>query len=356
MKRVKMAPNVGLFAGHTWIRKRVMGLANRAPTGDELNQMRALVEAPMKQGALGFSTGLEYTPANFSKPEEVVALAKVAAGYGGVYVTHMRDEGPGLLASVEETLRVGREARMPVQINHHKATGASQFGWTERSLALIDQAFKDALEVAHDVYPYTAHSTYSDLMPPGWALADGPKAFSERVRDPATRARLAQEMRVIFPHQAGLGPDSIQVREMTGHPELQGRTIGDYLKGRKRPLTLEAAVEALIDLQLEGGFIGIFHAMDEADVKRIVRHPLAMFETDGDLVEPGEGFPHPRSYGSFPRILARYVREQKTLTLEAAIQKMTSMPARYRGRQAHRREAGRLPAAPADPRLKVAVA
>ena len=329
MRRVKMAPNVGLFAGHTWIRKRVMGLANRAPTADELEQMRVLVDTSMKQGALGFSTGLEYTPANFSKPEEVIALAKVAAPYGGIYVTHMRDEGPGLLTSVEETLRVGREAGMPVQINHHKATGAAQFGWTERSLALIDQATKEGLEVAHDVYPYTAYSTYSDLMFPGWALADGAKSFAERVSDPKTRAKLVSEMRVIFPQQAGTGPDSIQVREMAGHPELQGRTLADYLKDRRRPLSVEAAVDALIELQIQGGFIGIFHAMDEADVKRIMRHPLSMFETDGDLVEPSAGFPHPRSYGSFPRVLARYVREQKLLTLEAAVAKMTSMPARF---------------------------
>ena len=327
--RVRIAPNVGLFAGHTWIRKRVMGLANRAPTATELAWMRALVDSAMIQGALGLSTGLEYVPATYASVDEVAALAHVAARYGGIYVTHLRDEGVDVLDAIHETLDVGRRARIPVQVNHIKVTGAAQWGLSTRILALLDSARAAGLEVAVDVYPYTAYSTYSDLMFPPWALADGPEAFARRVADASTRERLVREMRIRFPQQAGAGPSSIQFREVAFDSSLAGKTLEDYLVARGRPATVEAGVEALIALQLKGGFIGIFHGMDEGDVERFLRHPGTMVETDGDLVTMGRGFPHPRSYGSFPRVLARYVRERQLLTLEAAVQRMTSLPAQW---------------------------
>ncbi|MEZ4415940.1 MAG: amidohydrolase family protein [Gemmatimonadota bacterium] len=327
--RVQMAPNVGLFAGHTWIRKRVMGLADRAPSSRELEWMRALVDSSMQQGALGLSTGLEYVPAAYADADEIVALAEVAAPFGGVYVTHMRDEGAGVMESVRQTLDVGRQAGIPVQINHLKVTGAAQWGWSERILALLDSASQAGTEVAFDMYPFAAYSTYSDLMFPAWALADGPDAFARRVADPATRARLVREMLDLFPRQTGPGPGTIQFREVTGRPELTGRTLADFLADRGRPPTVPEAVDALIELQLEGGFIGIFFGMDEADIDRFMRHLGAMFETDGDLVEPGVGYPHPRSYGSLPRVLGHYVRERGVLSLEEAVHRMTEMPAAW---------------------------
>ncbi len=336
--RVRMAPNIGLFAGHTWARERVMGLENRAPTASELAWMRALVDSTMQQGALGLSTGLEYVPAAYAELEEVVALAEVAATYGGIYVTHMRDEGVRVMEAVRESLEVGRRAGIPVQINHHKVTGADQWGGTDRTLALLDSAAAAGQEVVHDVYPYTAFSTYSDLLFPAWALADGADAFSARVADPATRARLVSEMRTIYGQQTGPGPESVQFRTLDGREDMTGRTLADYLIDAGRPTTLDETIEALIELQVEGGFIGIFHGMDEADVIRIMQHPTAMFETDGDLVQPGVGFPHPRTYGSFPRILGRYVRELEALTLEEAVRKMTSAPADWLGQS----ERGRL--------------
>jgi N-acyl-D-amino-acid deacylase len=344
--RVRMAPNVGLFAGHTWTRKQIMGLANRAPSSDELARMRDVVGVTMaKGGALGLATGLEYVPASFASVDEVVALAKATAPYGGSYVTHMKDEGPGLLDSVRDAIRVGREAGVPVLINHHKATGAAQFGSTTQSIALIDAANAAGQRVAHDLYPYTAFSTYSDLMFPAWALADGKEAFAKRVADPATRAKLVTEMLRIFPQQAGATPASIQLRDVDFDPSLTGRTLEDYLKARGRGTTIADGVEGLIELQMRGGFIGIFHAMDEADVEQVMRHPASMFETDGDQVEFGKGYPHPRSLGSFPRILGRYVRERRVLTLEQAVKKMTSQAADWWG-QADR---GRLtPGALAD--------
>jgi len=193
-----VAPNVGFFAGHSWARKEVMGLENRPPTPDELERMKALVARSMEQGALGLSTGLLYVPANFAETEEVIELAKVAAAYGGIYVTHMRNEASGLLESVAEVIRIAEEARIPAQINHHKATGAGQWGWSERTLAMIDSANAAGLRITHDLYPYTASSTGSSILFPQWALAGGPEAFARRVADPATRARIEEEMRRIF--------------------------------------------------------------------------------------------------------------------------------------------------------------
>lgn len=328
---VHMAPNVGLFAGHTWIRKRVMQLANRAPTAAELLWMEALVDSAMRDGALGLSTGLEYVPATYATTDEVVALARVAARYGGIYVTHMRDEGAGVMESLHETLEVGRRARIPVQINHLKVTGAAQWGWSDRILTLLDSARAAGQQVAWDIYPYTAYSTYSDLMFPAWALADGPAAFAKRVANAETRARLVREMRVLFPQQTGTGPESIQFREVAHDSTLAGQTLADYLVARQRPTTIDAAFDALIELQLAGGFIGIFHGMSERDVMRFLRHPATMLETDGDLVMPGRGHPHPRSYGSFPRLLERYVRDSAVLTLESAVQRMTTFPAQWLG-------------------------
>lgn len=328
---LRSAPNVGFFAGHNWIRTRVLGLADRAPTAAELAHMTALVDSSMAEGALGLSTGLEYVPAAYSAPEEVVALARAAARGGGIFVTHMRDEGPGVLRSVHETLRVAREAGIPAQISHHKVSGARQFGWSARTLAAVDSARAAGLDVTLDVYPYTAFSTVSDVLLPAWALAGGAEAFARRAADPATRARIEREAERIFPEQAGAGPASVQFREVPAAPAFAGRTLADYVRSLGRAPTVANGVRAVVDLQRRGGFVAIYHAMDEADVERILRHPWAMVDSDGDLVGLGVGWPHPRSYGAFPRVLARYVRERRVLTLEQAVRKMTELPARRVG-------------------------
>ena len=327
MDSLHMTVNVGFFAGHNWARKQVMGLENRAPTQQELERMKEMVKQSMQDGALGLADGLEYIPAFYSSTEEVIELAKVAASYGGIYVTHMRDEGPGLLESVEETIRIAREAHIPTQINHHKAVGADQFGWSKKTLAMIDSARASGLDIKHDLYPYTAFATGSGILFPQWSRAGGPKAFAERLADPNTRARIEKEVRTIFLEQIGEDLQNVQFRTVRSNSSYNGRTLADYVADKGQPATLDAGVQALIDLQLAGGFSGIFYGMDEDDVKRIMRHPWAMFCTDGDPIRYGLGFPHPRSYGAFPRVLARYVREQKVLSLEEAIKKMTSMPA-----------------------------
>jgi N-acyl-D-aspartate/D-glutamate deacylase len=330
---LKVAPNIGFFAGHSWVRRQVLGLENRAPTPPELERMKSLVEQSMKQGALGLSTGLLYVPAFYAKTEEVIELAKVAARHGGIYVTHMRDEGPGLIRSVEETIRIARDARIPAQINHHKAVGAAQFGWSRRTLTMIDAARAEGLDVKHDLYPYTASSTGSSILFPQWSLAGGAKAFADRIADPKMRSQIETEMRSIFRERAGQNLASIQFRVVRSAPQYNGKTLADMVRDRKLPDTIESGIKVVIELQLAGGFSAIYHSMDEEDVKRIMQHPWAMIETDGDPVGYGEGFPHPRSYGAFPRVLARYVRELKVLTLEDAIKKMTSAPAEQIGQR-----------------------
>jgi len=339
MSELKVAPNIGFFAGHSWARTKVIGLENRAPTAGELEQMKALVEASMRAGALGLSTGLVYVPANYAKTEEVIELAKVAARHGGIYVSHMRDEAAGLLDSVAEVIRIAREARIPGQVQHHKAVGKPQWGWSVKSLAMIDAARKEGLDVTLDMYPYTASSTGSSVLFPQWSLAGGRGAFATRAKDPATRAKLEADMKRIFTVERG-GADlaNIQFRTLPSDRRYDGRTLADLAKDRGLPDTIDTGIQLAIELQLQGGFSAIYHSMDEQDVVRIMRHPLTMFDTDGDPVGYGVGHPHPRSYGTFPRVLGRYVRELKVLTLEEAIKRMTSMSADQIGQ----RERGRV--------------
>jgi N-acyl-D-aspartate/D-glutamate deacylase len=326
MDSLRTALNIGFFAGHSWARKEVLGLANRGPTPAELARMKSLVDQAMRDGALGLSTGLLYVPANYATTEEVIELAKVAASHGGIYVTHMRDEARGLLESVREAIRIGTEAGLPVQINHHKAAGAGQFGWSAVTLAMIDSARARGLDVKHDLYPYAAGSTGSSVLFPQWALAGGPDSLRARVSDGAVRSRLETEM-VDRMRQDWAGEDlsRIQFRELFSDHRYDGKTLADLARDRGLPVSAVSGVQLAIELQLKGGFTAIYHMMDEADVVRIIRHPQAMFETDGDPIGFGQGFPHPRSYGAFPRVLARYVRELKVITLEEAVRRMTSL-------------------------------
>lgn len=325
---LEIAPNIGFFAGHNWTRKEVLGLENRAPDSDELQAMRDLVDQSMRQGALGFSTGLLYVPGHYAETEEIIELAKVAARHGGIYVTHMRNEATGLLDSVNETIRIAEEANIPAHINHHKAAGMTQWGWSEQSLALIDEARERGVDITHDLYPYTASATRSAVLFPQWVLAGGPEAFAARVTDPEQLPQIREEMREIFTRDRTGGDLSrIQFRVLPSDPSYNGKRLSDLAADRGLPNTLDTGIDLAIELQLEGGFSVIFHAMDEADVIRIMQHPEARIETDGDPVSYGDGFPHPRSYGAFPRVLARYVRELGVLTLEEAVRKMTSMSA-----------------------------
>ena len=323
-----IAPNVAFFTGHSFARKQVLGMANRPPNPQELARMQSIIAEGMKDGAVGMSTGLVYVPANYADTEEIIALAKVAACYGGIYVSHMRDEGHGVVDSVKEVIRIARAAGLPGQINHHKTMGAGQWGWSERTLALIDEARSEGLDITHDLYPYAASSSTSAVMFPAWALAGGPEEFRKRVENEKARARIERDMmHILMVQRIGTELERLQFRAVSAFPEYNGRTLADLAADRGLIGTPEDAIQLLIELQLGGGFTAIYHVMDEEDIVRILQHPLAMIETDGDSVGFGEGFPHPRSYGAFPRVLARYVREQKIITLEDAVRRMTSLAA-----------------------------
>ncbi len=323
-----MSPNMGYFAGHSWIRKQVMGKENRAPSKAELDSMRYYVAETMKQGAIGFSTGLEYVPGNYADEAEIVELAKIASKYNGTYFTHMRNEGSGLLTSIRESINIGKKANIPVQINHLKATGQTQWGWAKKALALIDSAQQAGIDVSHDIYPYTAFSTISSILIPQWAMAGGQEGLRKRLADKATSQKIKQEMAELFKRDAG-GEDltKIQFRNFKQNPAFSGKTMADYATHLGLPLTLETGIDLILDLELKGGFIGIFHAMSEQDIDHFLQHPNTMIDSDGDLLNFGEGHPHPRCYGAFPKVLGHFVRDKKIITLEKAIHKMSYLPA-----------------------------
>jgi uncharacterized protein (DUF885 family)/N-acyl-D-aspartate/D-glutamate deacylase len=330
---LEMAPNIAYFAGFNWTRKTVMGLDNRPPTDAELDQMKTLVRQAMEQGAFGLSSGIEYVPAAYASNAEVTALAKVAAQWGGIYVTHMRDEGPNLLESIRDNAEIGRQANLPVHINHIKTTGVSNHGKSVDALELINSVRASGVDMTVDIYPYAAFMTYSDLLFPAWSLAGGQEAFLARIEDPVQRQKIAVEMKAIFPQQAGKDFDSIQFERLAHVEGYAGRTLGDYLRDHAIPETMDAAVEALIDLQSQGRFIAIYHSMDEADIERFLAYPHAMINSDGDLAVTREKHYHPRTYGSFPRVLSTYVRARGVLSLEQAIHKMTGQSAQRLGLQ-----------------------
>jgi N-acyl-D-amino-acid deacylase len=321
----RFAPNLAMFVGHGSVRQQVMGSANRKATPAEIEKMQALVAEAMRAGALGLSTGLAYVPGTYSTTDELIALAATARGLGGIYTSHMRDEGAGVLESVKETLQIGDGAKIPVHISHHKVGGRRQFGQSVQSLALLDAARARGVDVTFDVYPYTASHTGLSLIFPRWAMADD--GLNARLANPKMRGEVKNGMIDFIEERFGDEPGRIQLARCGFDPSLGGKTIADLLKAAGQPLTQSAAAEMVIELQLKGGCSAIFHAYDEPDVERLMRSPLAMIGSDGSLTRLGDGAPHPRAFGTYPRVLGRYVRDQAVLGLEDAVRKMTSFPA-----------------------------
>ncbi|MBM3740419.1 MAG: D-aminoacylase [Acidobacteria bacterium] len=322
------AVNAGLLTGHGSVRSAVMGSENRLATPAELDRMRAIVRQAMLDGAFGISTGLFYVPGNYAPTEEVIELAKVAGTFGGIHTSHMRDEAAKVLDSVAETIRIGEEGRLPTQLTHHKIIGGPNWGKSVETLRMVDAARERGVDVTIDQYPYTASSTGFAALFPQWAQSGGQKALVERLDAPETRARIRAVVIDRIRTDRGAGdPRNIQFASCGFDKSLAGKTLADYVAARGLPVTIENAADAALEIQRKGGCSTIYHSMNEQDLERILRHPHTMVASDGGVPLFGRDVPHPRNYGAFTRVLARYVREKRALTMEDAIRKMTSLPA-----------------------------
>jgi len=324
--------NVAFLVGHNAIRKEVMQLDNRDPSADELEKMKNLVAQGMEEGAFGLSTGLKYLPGTFSKVEEVIELSKVAAKYNGFYTSHLREEGLGLIDAVAEAIEIGRQANIPIVLTHHKAIGKPSWGASKKTLGMVDKANKEGLDIQIDQYPYTASYTGISVLIPTWALAGGRVAYKERLLDSILQDSIKKDVLFNIVNDRGAGDISrIQFGKVDWMTELEGKNLADWCRMRNMEPTPENGADLVMEAEENGGAGAIFHAMDDKDVDRIMKHPKTIIASDGRLSVPGFGHPHPRAYGTFPRVLGYYVREKKLLSLTTAIHKMTQLPAKRLG-------------------------
>ena len=335
LEKQGMGINLGTYVGATQVRRVVLGDDNRAPSPAELEQMKALVRDAMHDGAVGLSTALQYAPAPYATTEELIALASEAAKFGGVYATHMRSEGSAITAAIDETIRIGREANIPVEIWHLKAAGKPQWGQMPAIIAQIERARASGIDISANTYAYPAwFNTFSAFIPP-WAHDGGDAKLVERLKDPATRARIRKEMETPSTEwdnewQEIAGPEAILV-SVVQNPQLlplQGKTIADIAK-----LWNKDAFDTIFDLLIQDNAftqVAVF-GMAEPDVALALQQPWVSVDNDSQGTAPdgllGQEHPHPRAYGTFPRILRMYVREEKKLKLEDAIRKFTALPA-----------------------------
>ncbi len=320
--------NVASLIGHNTIRAKVMGTNNRPPTGEELEQMRELVASAMEAGAVGLSTGLIYLPGLYAGTDEISALAEIAGRRGGIYATHMRDEGSGLFAAIEEAIRIGREADLPVQISHFKVDEKKLWGSSVKSIAMVEQARRDGVDVVVDQYPYDRSSTSLMSRLPGWAIEGGRDEMRKRIQDPETRGRIVADMVEEIGRKGFADYSYAMVARFEPDISLEGKTISEINLMRRREAKLENEILTILELLNQGSVQMVYHTMSEEDVERIMRYPNTAIASDGGTREFGKGKPHPRSYGTNARVLARFVRERQVLRLEDAIRRMTSLPAR----------------------------
>lgn len=318
--------NVVPLVGHGTVRQNVMGFEMRAPTLSELRAMTRLVEEAMEEGAWGISTGLIYPPSCYAKTDEIVELAKVLPKYGGIYFSHIRGEGDTLLDAVKEAIEVGERAEAPVEIAHFKATGRRNWGRTEQSLRLVEEARSRGVDVTFDQYPYIASSTGLTAELPEWSLEGGASKLLERLRSPEERRRIAES-----PVIEERDWNNIVIASSKNHPQHEGKSVSEIARLEKKD-----PFDMVFDLLLaeEGQVNVVIFEMNEEDVRRVMRSPYMMVGSDSRAVAPlgilGTGKPHPRYYGTFPRVIGHYVREG-VITLQEAIRKMTSLPAQRLG-------------------------
>ncbi len=325
--------NVACLIGHNNVRQEVMGSRAAEASASELMEMQGLVRAAMKAGALGLSTGLLYPPGTFASFEEVLALAKVVAGFDGLYASHIRNEEHQVWAAVDEVLRIGEGAGIRTQISHIKLAADAFWGQASRYRNLLADARKRGLRVRADQYPYPAGSATLENILPRWTLDGGREAFLERAKDPATRARIIQEIlegRLASARGANRG-EIVYISRCETHPECEGKNLVQLCEEKGLEPTPRNAAEMAIRLLEDGPVSAVSFLMNEEDVRTFLVDPEIMISTDGGVTQYGEGVPHPRNYGTYPRLLGKYVREEGLLTLEEAIRKCTSLPASHMG-------------------------
>ena len=332
MRRQGVAVNVAPLAGHATLRGEVMGMESRPPTADDLAAMCRLLEEALDDGVFGLSTGLIYPPSSYADTDEIVALAEVAARRGGLYFSHIRGEGDTLLDAVDEAIEIGRRAELPVQIAHHKAARPPNWGKTAQTLEMMQAARTGGVDVAYDAYPYIASSSGLGSLLPDWAHEGGTTALLARLRSPVERERVVAGIRERAAGMEGWHTVTVSWVPTAAHKSWEGQTIEQI--GASLGLAGEETVAHVLET-LGGAAHMVYFQLDEADVCRVLAHPLGMIGSDGSVAAPygplSEGKPHPRSYGTHPRVLGRYVRELGLLTWEEAIRKMTSAPAQRLG-------------------------
>jgi N-acyl-D-amino-acid deacylase len=319
--------NFATLIGHNTVRRAVMGTADRNPTITELNRMKSLVWRGMTDGAVGFSTGLQYVPGTYARTWEIIELARIAGNAGGVYASHMRNEGTALEEAVTETIRVGEMTACRVQISHLKVDSPSRWGASAKALALIDEARARGTTVEADQYAYTAASSKLDIRFPAWVLEGGQPQIATRLNDPATWTKIKEEMRGLL-GERGLSDLAFAiVASYNADPSLNGLSMKQVAAKLKGSDSADAQFEAAREMMLGGGASMVYHFMSDADIDRIMKHPQVAVASDSSVLTMGEGVPHPRGYGNNARVLGEYVRTRKVISLEEAVRKMTSLPA-----------------------------
>lgn len=325
---IKTSINIATLIGHNTVRRAAMGDDQRDPTPEELKKMETLVSDAMNAGAVGFSTGLIYIPGTFSKTEEVVALARMAAQQGGVYASHIRDEGDHVTDAVNEAINIGRQAKIPVEISHFKVTYKPNWGRSVETIKLVDAARAEGLDVTIDQYPYVASSTTLDTTVPSWVFAGGRDSMKLRLNNAEMRVKIKKEMVATLKGKQLKSYSYAQVARYAPDTTYNGKNISEInlLKGRKaKPMeeaeTILEMIGAINRTQM------VYFSMNEEDLVRIMQYPFNMIASDAGIARFGSGMPHPRAYGTNARVLGRYVREQNVVRLEEAIRRMTSLPA-----------------------------
>ena len=328
----KISPNWGTFVGHGTLRQMVMGTEDRNPTRSEITQMKKLIREAMEDGALGMSTGLFYVPGSYASSEEIIELSKVVAEYGGIYISHIREETSEIIQSVKETIHIGQESDIPVQITHHKIIGEENWGLSVETLRLVNTARNEGIDVTIDQYPYTASQTGLKALIPQWAQESGKERMLQRIRSPETREIIKNEViKKILYGRGGGDPKNIFIARNSWDPSMTGKNLAEITIEMGMKPTAENAAETVFTILEKGSVTAVYHAINPDDVDRIMQHPATAIGSDGPVGIFDEGTPHPRQYGTFARVLGYYVRERGILKLEQAVRKMSSQSAKRLG-------------------------